>query len=80
MAVGDWYTTASLNVTIDGINIGEGCIPANLNDMGRAIMANVKVMYNSSLILGYNLFIEEEGTALPSTPPDNTLVFFYEVP
>lgn len=41
MSYTTWSTTASLNITIDGINIGEGCPPANMNDMGRAIMAGV---------------------------------------
>lgn len=47
MAVQDWSTTASLNTTIDGINIAEGCPPANVNNMGRAIMASVRVMYDN---------------------------------
>ena len=47
MAVQDWSTTPSLNGTIDGINIAEGCPPANVNNMGRAIMASVRVMYDN---------------------------------
>lgn len=37
----DWSTTASSNTSVDGINIGENCDPANLNNSDRAIMANV---------------------------------------
>lgn len=46
MAVSDWSSTAANNTTIDGINIAENCPAGNLNGMGRAIMANVKVMYD----------------------------------
>jgi hypothetical protein len=42
MAVSDWSTDADLNVSIDGINIAEGCPPSNVNNALRAIMANVK--------------------------------------
>lgn len=42
MAVKDWSTTANSNSTIDGINIAENAPYANMNDMGRAIMANVR--------------------------------------
>lgn len=44
MAVSDWSTDADLNVSIDGINIAEGCPPSNVNNALRAIMANVKDM------------------------------------
>lgn len=47
MAVQDWSSTASLNVTIDGINIAEECLPGNMNDGLRSIMASVKVMYDN---------------------------------
>ena len=46
MAVSDWSTNPALNTTIDGVNIGENCPPANLNNMGRSIMASVRVMYD----------------------------------
>lgn len=42
MAVSDWSEDADLNVSIDGINIAEGCPPSNVNNALRAIMANVK--------------------------------------
>lgn len=47
MAVQDWAASASANTSIDGINIGEGCPAGNLNGMGRAIMASVRVMYDN---------------------------------
>lgn len=47
MAVSDWNTNANLNGTVDGINIAEGCPAGNMNGAIRAVMANVRVMYNN---------------------------------
>lgn len=47
MAVQDWSTNAALNTSVDGINIAENCAAGNMNAMGRAIMANVRVMYDN---------------------------------
>lgn len=47
MAVSDWFTTQAANITIDGTNIDENCPPGNMNFMGRAIMASVRVMYDN---------------------------------
>lgn len=41
MAVSDWDTTAANNTTIGGINIGEGCDPANINNAIRELMSQV---------------------------------------
>lgn len=46
MAVQDWSSTASANTTVEGVNIAEGCPPANINNAIRAIMASVRVMYD----------------------------------
>ncbi len=46
MAVSDWNTNANLNSTVDGINIAEGCPAGNMNGAIRAVMANVRVMYD----------------------------------
>lgn len=42
LAVADWSTTASENTTVGPVNIAEGCPAANMNNMGREIMAQVK--------------------------------------
>ena len=47
MAVQDWCATASANTTIDGININEGCAPANINNAIRQVMADVRVFYDN---------------------------------
>lgn len=43
MAIKDWSSSAASNTAVDGININEGCLPGNINDAMRSIMANVKV-------------------------------------
>lgn len=47
MAFSDYSTTPSLNVTIAGINVGEGCPPANINNAIRQIMADGKTLNNT---------------------------------
>jgi hypothetical protein len=43
MAISSWSTTAASNTSVDGVNIGEGCDPGNVNDAMRNIMADVAV-------------------------------------
>jgi hypothetical protein len=42
MEIGNWSTSAASNTSVGGVSIGEGAARANMNDMGRAIMAGVK--------------------------------------
>lgn len=42
MAVSDWSTTASSNASALGIDIGEGCSAANINNALREVMAQLK--------------------------------------
>lgn len=44
-----WDTTAINNSDVDGIAISENCAVANLNNMGRAIMARVAERWGSSV-------------------------------
>lgn len=53
MAVSDYSTTPGSNTSISGINIAEGCPPANVNNAIRQLMADVK---------GYT------ATVIPFTP------------
>lgn len=46
MAVDDWSTTPGSNTTISGINIGENCPPANINNAIRQLMADVKTEFD----------------------------------
>lgn len=47
MAVSDWSANPDENTSIDSINIAEGCPPGNLNNVDRAIMASVRVMFDN---------------------------------
>lgn len=42
MDISSWAITADANSSIDAINIAENCPYSNLNNMGRAIMANIR--------------------------------------
>lgn len=46
MAVGDYNATPGSNTSINGINIAEGCSPANINDAIRQMMADLKTFSN----------------------------------
>lgn len=48
MAVSDYSTTPASNTAISGINIAEGCSPANINNAIRQLMADVKAYYNAA--------------------------------
>lgn len=50
MAVADYNVTPSLNVTISGINIAEGCPAGNVNGAFRQMMADVKALSNGLVI------------------------------
>jgi hypothetical protein len=39
-----WSTTASANVTVNGVNIAENCPPANINNAVREVMAGVAAL------------------------------------
>ena len=47
MAVTDYNVSPSLNVTINGINIANGCPAGNIDNAIRNIMADVRVMYDN---------------------------------
>lgn len=45
MAVSDYSTTPSLNISISGIDIGEGCDASGVNDAIRQLMADIAGVY-----------------------------------
>jgi hypothetical protein len=67
MAISDWSTTPSLNVTINGINIAEGCPPGNLNDAARNIMADVKAGFDT--LPDTSTFVTASGAVFSGTQP-----------
>lgn len=66
MSVGDWSTNANLNITVDGINIAEGCPAANINGAIRAVMANVRVMYDG--LPDLTLYVTKSGGTFITNP------------
>lgn len=76
MAVQDWNTDPNLNTTIEGEDIGEGCLPDGLNDWGRKICAAIKVFYNNTYSKTKNVTIAASGGALPGSPAEGD--FFLE--
>lgn len=50
MEIGNWSTSAASNTSVGGVSIGEGAARANMNDMGRAIMAGVKEWQESTCV------------------------------
>lgn len=110
MAVSDYSTTPGSNTTISGINIAEGCPPANINNAIRQLMADVRAVYddlpdvstklnaaggvfngtqpvytgrgaylhhNSNANLSGRVHILADGSALPTSPADGDIVFFF---
>lgn len=52
MAVTDYSATAGSNTSIAGINIGENCPRANINDAIRQIMADLKTLVGTTTSIG----------------------------
>lgn len=48
MAFSSYYSTPSLNVSINGISIAENCPAANINDAIRQLMADAR-LFNDSI-------------------------------
>lgn len=49
MAIKDWSTSASLNTSVGGVDISPGCARANMDNMGRAIMADVRTVLDENV-------------------------------
>jgi hypothetical protein len=67
MAVTDYSSTASSNTTISGINIAEGCPPANINNAIRTVMADVRVMYDNLPVVAGK--VDAAGGVFSGTQP-----------
>ena len=76
MAVQDWDTDPTLNNTLEGVDVAEGCQPAGLNDMFRKMAAAIKVFYNNTYSKTNNVTIAASGGALPASPDEGD--FFLE--
>jgi len=78
MAVTDYSTTPGSNTAISGINIGENCSPANINNAIRQLMADVATALDDGTFLGGADFqpLEATLTALAAvTTAANKLIY-----
>lgn len=66
MAVSDYSTTPAANVSINGINIGENCPAANVNNALRQMMADIAVF--SAGISNGSSFMPKAGGAFTGNP------------
>lgn len=61
MAVSDWSTSAGSNLSVGGVNIGEGMARSDVNNAIRAVMAEAKAEFDLKLTIGANASIIAEG-------------------
>lgn len=76
MGIADYSTSPASNTAINGINIAEGCAPANINDAIRQMMADLAVL-RDDLISGSGAYaFIPIGTVMvwaDDNPPSNFL-------
>jgi hypothetical protein len=65
MAFSDYSTTPALNITINGIDVDEGCAPGNLNGAIRQIMADAKTYANAAS--DGSLYLTKSGGTMTGT-------------
>lgn len=76
MAVSDWSTTPGDNTSISGINIGEGCPPANINNAIRQMMTDVKAMRDGIDTGSGNQPADPTLSGIAATSPTaNTMIY-----
>jgi microcystin-dependent protein len=72
LAFSDWSTTAASNGTVLGVNIAEGCSPANVNNAIRQAMADIRAAIDPTLAAFLaSTSLDQARTALgvPSSSP-----------
>lgn len=57
----DWSTTPAENISVNGVNIAEGCPAPNLNDAVRQVMAAVRATFNADVRFSDNTTLEGSG-------------------
>lgn len=77
MAVGDWDTDPELNGTLEGVDVSEGSLPRDFNDMFRKMAAAIKVFFNKTYQKDVNVTIQATGGAAPGAPAENDLWIEY---
>lgn len=77
MPVNDYSTTPASNTAINGVNIAEGCPPANVNDAIRQAMADIATWRNGTAptqTFPNPLGVASGGTGVNSVPAGQLLV------
>lgn len=69
MSVADYSTVPSANTTIGGVFIGEGCSPANINNVIRIMAADIRVFYDG--VPAAASFMPRAGAAFTGNPTFN---------
>lgn len=77
MSVEQWNTNPALNGTIEGENISEGMLPAQLNDTIRKTCAAIRVFFDKSYRIGENVTIAASGGAAPASPVEGYIWIEY---
>lgn len=77
MAVENWDTNDTLNLTLEGIDVAEGSQPRWFNDMFRKMAAAMRVFYNKSYRKGETIKYQATGGALPGTAEDGDILIEY---
>jgi hypothetical protein len=67
MAVEDWNEDDDLNGTLEGVNVAEGSLPADFNDMFRKMAASIKTFFLKSYRKTESVRIQATGGSLPTT-------------
>ena len=67
IAFSDYSTTPSLNVSIQGISIAEGCPAANVNDVLRQFAADGKALANTVAGINVSNYMPKSGGAFTGT-------------
>jgi len=69
--VSTWSETPGSNTTVDGVNIGEGCTPANLNNAIRSVMAGIKTFHiaYSTTASGLSAYMPKAAGTFSGTQP-----------
>ena len=67
MSFGSYSTTPASNISINGINVGENCAAANINDAIRQLMADGRTLYNTVSGIDLTLYMPKAGGAFSGT-------------
>ena len=77
MAVENWNTNATMNNSLEGVDVSEGCLPKDFNDLFRKMAASIRVFYNKAYRQGENVYFITTGSPAPGGLQENDIVIEY---